>query len=67
MVWLKAPQQTYVDLIVAQAGANVVCIDTWRKFQSYELATSLYTDTLHPNGYGYDDAVLSMLGGLAVA
>lgn len=57
-----ATQQTYVDILVAQAGAGVVALDSWRRLGSYETAGDFYADTLHPNGFGYTDAAMSMVG-----
>lgn len=62
-----ATQQTYVDILVAQAGANAAVLDSWRRLGSYETAGSFYADTLHPNGFGYSDAALSMAGAVVIA
>ena len=62
-----ATQQTYVDILVAQAGAGVVALDSWRRLGSYETAGVFYADTLHPNGFGYTDAAMSMVGASLIA
>lgn len=50
-----AVQVPYVDAAIATAIAMGAAVDdTWRKFQSRERDSSIYTDTTHPNGAGYE-------------
>lgn len=56
-----ALQQTYVDGLKALAASNdCVFLDTWRRFESWELSLGIYTDNLHPNGAGYSDFALAV-------
>lgn len=53
-----ATQQTFIDAAAEVAATNnIMFVDIWRRFESYEISqpVGFYADTLHPSGTGYAD------------